>query len=161
MSWLNIINVVILGIFAVASAVLTIFLVPVLREVRKTLAKVQEMAEAEINPLLAQVRELVAETRPKIDSITQKIDSMTENEIIPLTNNVKEITATVNKEVAKIDGIVDTVGEMVSKTHEIVSLYQDKAVIPAIEVVSLWDGVKKGAAALLKKKQYEGGNTNG
>ncbi|MFC1719365.1 DUF948 domain-containing protein [Candidatus Poribacteria bacterium] len=152
MGALNVINVIILGILAVASAVLVIFLAPALKELRRTLGKIQGMADEEINPLITQVRELVAETRPKIDSITQKIESMTEDEIKPMTNNVKEITATVNEEIAKVNGIVDTVGDMVSRTHDVVSLYQDKAVIPAIEMISLWDGIKKGVSVFLGRE---------
>ena len=152
MSTLYVINVVILGILAVASAVLVIFLVPVLRELRRTLGKIQGMADEEINPLINQVRELVAETRPKIDSITQKIEAMTEDEIKPMTSNVKEITDTVNNEIAKVNGIIDTVGDMVSKTHEVVSMYQDKAVVPAIEFISLWDGIKKGVSVFLGRE---------
>lgn len=150
MDALSVINVIILGILAVASAVLVIFLVPVLKELRRTLGKAQKTTDEEINPLLTQVRELVAEARPKIDSITQKIESLTEDEIKPLMGNVNEITATVNEEVSKVNGIIDTVDDMVSKTHEVVSLYQDKAIIPAIEVISLWDGIKKGISVLFK-----------
>ncbi len=150
MEVLDYINVIILGILAVASVTLVIFLVPVLKELRKTLGKVQNLADEEINPLLTQVRELVAETRPKLDSLTQKIETLTEDEITPLVGNVNEITATVNEEVSKVNDIVDTVGDMVSKTHDVVSLYQDKAIIPAIEVISLWDGIKKGVSVLFK-----------
>jgi len=149
---LDVINVVILGILAVVSVVLLIFLIPVLRELQKTIGKMRGMADEEIAPLIAQVRELVADTRPRIDSIAQKIESMTDEEIKPMAGNVKEITATVNEEVAKIDGMVNTVGDMVSKTHEVVSMYQDKAVIPAIEVISLWDGIKKGFLVFFGKK---------
>lgn len=161
MDVLDIINVVILGILAVASTVLVIFIVPVLKELKKTLGQVQGMAEKEINPLISQVRELVAEARPKIDSITGIVESIAEDEIKPITQNVNEITATVNKEVAKVDAIVETVGDMVSKTHEVVSMYQDKAVVPAIEVVSLWDGIKKGVNVFLKKEQNVGGDSDG
>ena len=82
----------------------------------------------------------------------QKVESMTEDEIKPLTSNVKEITNTVNEEIAKVSGMVDTVGDMVSKTHEVVSLYQDKAVIPAIEAISAWDGIKKGISVFLGRE---------
>ena len=150
---LDVINVVILGILAVVSVVLLIFLIPVLRELQKTIGKIRGMADEEIAPLIAQVRDLVEETRPKIDGITQRIESMTDEELKPMAGNVKEITDTVNKEVAKIDGMVNTVGDMVSKTHEVVSMYQDKAVIPAIEVISLWDGIKTGASVLFGKKR--------
>lgn len=151
MDVLNVINVVILGILAVVSVVLLIFLIPVLRELQKTIGKMRGMADEEIAPLIAQIRELVEETRPKIDGIAQRIESMTDEEIKPMAGNIKEITDTVNKEVAKIDRMVDTVGDMVSKTHEVVSMYQDKAVIPAIEVISLWDGIKKGASVFFGK----------
>ena len=150
MEVLDYINGIILGILAVTSVALVISLVPVFKELRRTLGKVQKLADEEINPLLTQVRELVAENRPKLDSITQKIESLTEDEIKPLMGNVNEITATVNEEVSKVNDIVDTVGDMVSKTHEVVSLYQDKAIIPAIEVISLWDGIKKGISVLFK-----------
>ena len=149
---LDVINVVVLAILAAASVVLVIFLVPVLRELRRTLGKIQGMADEEINPLITQVRELVAETRPKIDSIVGKIESIAEDEIKPLTGNVREITATVNEEIAKVNCMMDTVSDMVSRTHDVVSLYQDKAVIPAIEIVSLWDGIKKGTSVLFKKE---------
>ena len=81
---LNVINVVILGILAVVSVVLLIFLIPVLRELRKTIGKMRGMADEEIAPLIAQVRDLVEETRPKIDGITQRIESMTDEEIKPM-----------------------------------------------------------------------------
>ena len=97
MGVLNVINVIILGTLAVASAVLVVFLVPVLRELRKTIGKIRGMADEEINPLITQVRELIEETRPKIDSITQKIEAMADEEIKPLTSNVKEITGTVTE----------------------------------------------------------------
>ena len=100
---LEVINVVILAILALASVVLAIFLAPVLRELRKTLGKVQKMADEEINPLMAQVRELVAETRPKIDSIVEKIESMADEEIKPMASNVNEITATVNSVIRECD----------------------------------------------------------
>ena len=145
---MDVVKLVFLGILAVAFAVLVGYLVPVLLELRRTIKKIRGMADEDISPLISQVQELVAETRPKIDSITQKIEAMTEDEIKPLTSNVKEITSTVNEEVAKVNSIVDTVSDMVSKTHEVVSLYQNKAVIPAIEMVSLWDGIKKGASVL-------------
>ena len=148
---LDVINVVILGILAVVSVVLLIFLIPVLRELQKTIGKMRGMADEEIAPLIAQVRDLVEETRPKIDGITQRMESMTDEEIKPMAGNVREITDMVNKEVAKIDGMVNTIGDMVSRTHEVVSMYQDKAVVPAIEVISLWDGIKKGASVFFKK----------
>ena len=56
---------------------------------------------------------------------------------------------------------MDTVSDMVSRTHEVVSLYQDKAVIPAIEMISLWDGIKKGASVLFGRERYGGGDPNG
>ena len=158
---LGIINIFFVGILAIASVVLVRKLLPVLGEVQKAIQKVQKLADEEIGPLIAQVRELVEETRPKIDSITQKIETMTDEEIKPLTSNVKEITGTVNEEVAKISGIVDTVSDMVSRTHEVVSMYQDKAVIPAIEVISLWDGIKKGASVLFGRERYRGGDPSG
>ena len=159
MGVLNVINVIILAILAVASAVLVIFLAPVLKELRKTTQRLRSMADEEIAPLIAQVRGLVEDTRPKIDSITQKIESMTDEEIRPLTGNVKEITATVNEEIAKVDGMVDTVGDMVSRTHEVVSMYQDKAVIPAIEIISIWDGIKKGVSVFFNMRR--GGDIDG
>ena len=133
---------------------LVIRLIPVLRELRGTAEKFQRMADEEISPLIAQVRELVEETRPKIDDITQKIASMTEDEIRPMTSNVKDITTTVN-------GIVGTVGDMVSRTHEVVSLYQNKAVIPAIEVISIWDGIRRGASVLFGREDNGGGDQSG
>lgn len=143
----------IFGILALgAFAFLVGWFVPVLLELRRTIRKIRSMADEEINPLIAQVRELVEETRPKIDSIAQKIDALADEEIKPLTSNVKEITGTVNEEVAKVNGIVDTVSNMVSRTQEVVSLYQDKAVIPGIEMISLWDGIKKGASVLFRRE---------
>ena len=56
---LDIINVVLLGILAVVSVILVLFFVPVLRELRKTIGKVRGMADEEIAPLIAQVRDLV------------------------------------------------------------------------------------------------------
>ena len=155
MDVLYVINIVILGLLAVASIVLAIFLVPVLRELRRTVGRIDTMADEEISPLVAQVRELIKETGPKIDSIMQKVDSLTEEQIEPLANNVKEITGTVNTEIAKVNVIVDTVGDMVSRTHKVVSLYQDQASMPAIEIISLWHGIKQGATMLFRKK---GGN---
>jgi uncharacterized protein YoxC len=151
---LSIINIVILGTIAVVSVVLVKRLAPVLRGLRRTV-------DEEINPFIAQVRGLVEETRPKIDSITQRVEAMADEEIKPLTSNVKEITGNVNEEVAKVSGIVDTVSDMVSRTHEVVSLYQDKAVIPAIEMISLWDGIKKGASVLFRREKHGGGDPNG
>jgi uncharacterized protein YoxC len=150
---MDVFKIIFLGILAVAFAVLVGYLVPALLELRRTIRKIRSMADEEINPLIAQVRELVEETRPKIDSITQKIEAMADEEIKPLTSNVKEITGTVNEEVAKVSGIVDTVSDMVSRTQEVVSLYQDKAVIPAIEMISLWDGIKKGASVLFRREK--------
>ena len=149
---LDVINVVILGILAVVSVVLLIFLIPVLRELQKTIGKMRGMADEEIAPLIAQVRDLVEETRPKIDGITQRIEAMTDEEIRPMAGNVKEITDTINEEVAKVDGMVNTVGDMVSKTHEVVSMYQDKAVIPAIEMISIWNGIRKGVSVFFNKE---------
>lgn len=155
---LSIINIFFVGILAIVAVTLVRKLLPVLGELQSTIEKIREMADGEIGPLIGQVRELVEETRPKIDSVTQKIEAMADEEIKPLANNMKEITATINEEVAKVNsivdnvgGMVDTVGDMVSKTHEVVSLYQDKAIIPAIEVISLWDGIKKGASVLFKR----------
>ena len=65
MGVLNVINVILLGILAVASAVLVTFLVPVLRELRKTAGKIQNMADEEIKPLIGQVRELVGTFRER------------------------------------------------------------------------------------------------
>ena len=148
---LSIINIFFVGILAIAAVVLVRRIIPVIGELQKAVSKVHEMFDAELTSLLSQVRRLVEETRPKIDSITQKVESMADEEIIPLTSNIKEITATVNEEVTKVNGIVDTVSSMVTKTEKVVSLYQEKAVIPAIEMISLWDGIKKGASVLFKK----------
>jgi len=158
---MDVIKIILLGILAVAFAVLVGYLIPVLLELRRTIRKIRSTADEEINPLIAQVRELVEETRPKIDSITRKIEALADEDIKPLTSNVKEITGTVNEEVAKVNSIVDTVGDMVSRTHEVVSLYQDKAVIPAIEMISLWAGIKKGASVLFRRERYGGGDPNG
>jgi uncharacterized protein YoxC len=158
---LNVINVVILGILAVASILIVIFLIPVLRELRKTIEKMRGIADERISPLVGQVQGLIEETMPKIDSITQRIESMTDEEIKPLAGNVKEITDQVNQQVAKVSDMVDTVGNMVSRTHEVVSLYQDKAVIPAYEIISVWAGIKKGTSVLFKRENQGGGDLNG
>lgn len=158
---LNVINVVILGILAVASILIVIFLIPVLRELRKTIEKMRGMADERISPLVGQVQGLIEETRPKIDSIAERIGSMTDEEIKPLAGNVKEITDQVNQQIAKVSGMVDTVENMVSRTHEVVSLYQDKAVIPAYEMISVWAGIKKGASVLFKRENQGGGDSNG
>lgn len=149
---LGVINAIISGILAIVSIALLTFLILVLREIRKAFGKIQKIADEEIAPLMAQVKGLVEETRPKINCIAQKIESMTDEEIRPMVGNIKGITATVNENVAKVDGMVDTVGDMVSKTHEVVSMYQDKAVIPAIEVISIWDGIRKGVSVFFSKK---------
>jgi len=149
---LGIINAIISGILAIVSIALLIFLVLVLREIRKAFGKIQNLADAEIAPLIAQVKGLVEETRPKINCIAQKIESMTDEEIKPMAGNIKQITATVNENVAKVDGMMDTVGDMVSKTHEVVSMYQEKAVVPAIEVISIWDGIRKGVSVFFNKE---------
>ncbi len=158
---LNVINVVILGILAVASILIVIFLIPVLRELRKTVEKMRGIADEKISPLVGQVEGLIAETRPKIDSIAERIGSMTDEEIKPVCGNVREITDQVNQQIAKVSGMVDTVENMVSRTHEVVSLYQDKAVIPAYEMISVWAGIKKGASVLFKRENQGGGDPNG
>ncbi len=51
----------------------------------------------------------------------------------------------------KVNEMVDTVNDIVSKTRDIAAIYQNKAIIPAIEMVSIWAGIKKGASALFRK----------
>jgi predicted PurR-regulated permease PerM len=148
---LIVINLVMLGILAMASIILVLFIAPLISELRKTVKTVQTMADNGITPLIIQVKQLVEETRPKIDNITQKIDSLVEDEVKPLTDNLNEITTKINEDMAKVDLMVNTVNDMVSRTHEVVSLYQDKAVIPVIEAVSMWDGIKKGFSVFFKR----------
>lgn len=160
---LIVINLVILGVLAFASIILVIFVVPLLSGLRKTSKTIQDMADNDISPLIGQVKELIEEMRPKINSITQKIDSLTEDEIKPLTSNVKDITANVNKIAASanenmvkvdamVDAVVDAVDDVVSKTQEVASLYQNKAVIPVIEMISIWDGIKKGFSVFFNRE---------
>jgi hypothetical protein len=52
-----------------------------------------------------------------------------------------------------LDIIVDAVDDMAKKTHKVVYLYQQKAVIPTIEIISILGGVKKGICALFRKKE--------
>jgi uncharacterized protein YoxC len=158
---LNVINVVILGILAVASILIAIFLIPVLRELRKTIEKIQGTVDTKISPLIDRAQSLVEETRPKIDNIAQRIESVADEEIKPLASNMKDITEQFNQQVAKVNDIVDVVVDMVSRTHEVVSLYQDKAVIPAYEIISVWAGIKKGASVLFKRENQGGGDSNG
>lgn len=110
-------------IAAVAFVILVIFIIPILLQLRKTLATLNQFVER------------------------------AEREILPTLNKLQTTVEEVNQELAKVNDTTTSVQDAAKKIDNIVRVVQEIVSSPLIRVASISAGVQGAARAFLKRKK--------
>lgn len=110
-------------IAAVAFVILVIFIIPILLQLRKTLATLNQFVER------------------------------AEREILPTLNKLQTTVEEVNEELAKVNDTTASVQDAAKKIDNIVRVVQEIVSSPLIRVASISAGVQGAVRAFLKRKK--------
>lgn len=101
---------------------------------------------AEINVELRKVGEAV----DNLSTLIKSVQELNDEHIKPMMDTVNQITSGVNRSVHKAEDIADETSRFAKKSLHIAAFYRDKLFVPAVEIVSLWSGIKTAVNFLLK-----------
>ena len=133
-----------------------------LESIRNTLTTTTGVIDREMTTLLREVNQTVSEVNTKlpeilgnIERITASIDEINRAEIQSTANNIREMTETVNRNLAKLDRIVNIAADFSDETVRRVRYYRDQLTMPIGDIISAWEGFKRGFEAFNRSGKKE------
>lgn len=93
----------------------------------------------------------VGEAIDNLNTLIKSVQELNDGHIKPMFDTVNQVASGVNRSVSMVEDIADETSRFAKKSLHIAAFYRDKLFIPAVEVVSLWSGIKTAITSLIKR----------
>ena len=158
-----------LGILLLALSVLVAYVCAVLGSIRNsldsirdTLKSTESLVDKEVTAVIREVDQSFKEVNKElpqilknVNGITASLQEISEVEIQPTAHNIRQMTETVNQNLTKLDELINNMVDFSEQTVRRVEYYRDQLTVPITEIISVWEGFKRGCEVFNRFRKAE------